>query len=440
VRDNTSETALPLGERPLYVLDGPVFNSGVADSSRDLLAATGWTGSAYTEPRAAAPFSVLDVMYRATQFAAGADPTVSIDPLDVFWSVNNTPAVGSIELGEIGTSFYQRDARSLFLLGDAALDTEEFDTHVVAHEWGHHFEEVLSRADSPGGSHTLDARLDARLAFGEGWGNAVGAMVMDDPVYFDTFVADSFGFSLESYDTAGMAGWYNEASVQSILWDLYDSAADDGDTLSLGFGPIYDILTGSQRTTPAVTSVFSFLEGLKTARPADAAAIDALVSDENLDAIDNIWGDGETNDPGVTDLTPIHAELFVGGGPVNVCTTREFDGGDGNRLGIFRYLRFTVGTAGNYRIAVTTTNPPATAGQFSDPDFFVLDEGQLVLEPDLYLTGAANSESVDLIALPAGTYVIELLEAGFPNVYGYFSSSDPLSQTEMCFDVSLTQI
>ena len=54
VRDNTSSNAL-------YVLDSSAFNTGTANQTRNLRAATGWGGGfagVYTGVRAAAPFAV----------------------------------------------------------------------------------------------------------------------------------------------------------------------------------------------------------------------------------------------------------------------------------------------------------------------------------------------------------------------------------------------
>ncbi|WP_405230232.1 PKD domain-containing protein [Lentisalinibacter sediminis] len=447
VRDNTSNIGVPLAQRPLYVLEGSVADSGGADSVRNLLAETGWTGSGYTQPRAAAPFSVLDIIYQAMQLVTGVNPAAQFAPLDAFWSVNNTPNVSTrnLDTGEIGTSFYRGDLDSLFLLGDASADTEEFDTHVVAHEWGHYYEDVLARADSTGGRHGLDDRLDARLAFGEGWGNAVAGMIMSDPQYFDTFFRvtgqTSFGFSVET-DGTFASGWYNETSVQLILWDLFDDAADGSDGLSLGFAPLHEVLTGPQRVTPAFTTLFSFIHELKQANASQSAAIDDIVSAQNIDVIGDIWGDSEAgNNPGATDLLPVHAELQLGSPVTDLCVTRQFDPNeDGNKLGLFRYLRFTVGVTGDYRISVTTTNPPSAPqgepAQFSDPDFFVLRSGELI---NLGGSGTQNAESLDLTGLPPGTYVIELFEAGFPNVYGFVTGSADFTQDTMCFDVSLSQ-
>ena len=124
-------------------------------------------------------------------------------------------------------------------MGDAGNDTDEYDAHVVSHEFGHYFEDQFSRSDSIGGSHSLNARLDMRVAFGEGWGNALSGVV-SGRVYRDTFgsaQSNSFGFDLES-NSFTRPGWFSEGSVQSILYDIMDSANDGADTVSAGIGPV----------------------------------------------------------------------------------------------------------------------------------------------------------------------------------------------------------
>ena len=69
-------------------------------------------------------------------------------------------------------------------------DSDEYDRHIIIHEWGHYFEDKLSRADSIGGPHGLSDRLDFRVAFGEGWGNAISAIITDD-VFIVTALAPS---------------------------------------------------------------------------------------------------------------------------------------------------------------------------------------------------------------------------------------------------------
>ena len=73
-------------------------------------------------------------------------------PLDAFWSINN--AVSSkfdVDSGEMPTSFYSSNLDSLFILGDVLSDTDEFDDHIIVHEWGHYFEDNFGRSDSVGG-------------------------------------------------------------------------------------------------------------------------------------------------------------------------------------------------------------------------------------------------------------------------------------------------
>ena len=450
VRDNTSNTGVALSSRPIYVLDGPLDSSGTADSTRNLLAGSGWSAASqsYAEARAAAPFAVLDTIYRAMELVTGVDPDAQFPPLDAFWSVNNRPVDGDIDLGEIGTSFYRGDIDSLFLLGAENEDTEEYDTHVVAHEWGHYFEDTFSRSDSVGGRWSDRAELDPRLAFGEGWGNAVAGMIMDDPVYFDTLSfrqGQSFAIDVDGRSNPP-PGWFSAGSVQEILWDLFDAANPEAeeDGVSLGFGPLYQTLVNEQRQTPAFTTIFSFIHELKQNSPGQSGGIDALVEVQRIDPIGDIWGDGEqTNNAGRPDLDliPIYPELTLGAGPIEVCVTTEFDpDGDGNRLGNSRYLRFSVAADGNYRITVTTTTVPSEDDQFSDPDFFVFREGFSPGDGSwLGATGTRNSEELDITSLSSGTYVVDVVEAGFENPYGFASGSAALTQSEMCFDVSLSQ-
>jgi len=69
--------------------------------------------------------------------------------------------------------------------------------HVIVHEWGHYFEHNLSRLDSLGGLHSLSDKLDPRLAFSEGWSNALAAIVTEDPNYKDSFgIGQSGGFMI----------------------------------------------------------------------------------------------------------------------------------------------------------------------------------------------------------------------------------------------------
>ncbi|HIE44744.1 MAG TPA: hypothetical protein EYP87_00890, partial [Flavobacteriaceae bacterium] len=75
------------------------------------------------------------------------------------------------------------------------------------------------------------------VAFGEGWGNALSAIATDDPIYFDTAGHNqSSGWFMDIENAShSNPGWFSEASIQRILYDLYDANDDGSDNLSLGF-------------------------------------------------------------------------------------------------------------------------------------------------------------------------------------------------------------
>jgi hypothetical protein len=468
VRDNVvdpGDTSPPaLADRPLYAIVSD-FNTGTAaELTRNLTARTGWDASAgaYTGTRAAAPFAVLDSIYTAMQLITSVEPGAVFSPLDAYWSVNNTIASPiDIDAGVLGASFYTPDPDrngvanpSLFLLGDAAVDTEEFDDHVIVHEWGHYFEDNFARSDSTGGPHGVGDRLDARLAFGEGWATAFSGIALDNPVYCDTGPAGTpggFGIGTEkgAYDARG---WYDEISVLRFIYDLWDTTDDEAegldtgaDTGSIGFGPIYETMVGPHAFTETFTTVFSFASELRSSLPPeDQAFLDAQLVREDMTPGFNKWGEGELNDsspPQSRDVLPLYVDVPLNGTVINVCANDDYDGaGDGNKLATYRYLRLIVPATSAFDVNViaTTTadlppdNPEDPRDQ-SDPDMFIFRNGQVV---DFGNSGVANEEVFTTPVLSGpDTYVADLRE---------FRYADPDSPVDfpdrMCFDVSFTPV
>jgi hypothetical protein len=408
--------------KPLYVLDGSSFNSGTQDWVVNLNADSGWGGNNYTGPRAAAPFAIIDAVYGTVLLVLSADPQADFPPLTLNWSPDNTTDSGV----SIGTTFYDPSepgsspsAKQIFVLGEEDLDTDEYDIHVVSHEWGHYFEDRFSRSDSVGGPHFGGDLLDMRVAFGEGWGNAFSAMAVGDPQYQDAGgVAQASGFFFNLEDGSGLCsgagvptGWYGECTVGEILYDLYDDVDDDADTITMGFGPIYDVLAGAQQTTQGLTSMFTFASYLRNENAADVAAINALLTAGNISGGNggiDLYGDLETNDgaaDGVTqtgDVLPLYSDIQIGGPPVtNLCSNA--DQGDFNKLSNRRYLKFTVNAANTYRFRLdaTATRP---AGATVDPDFSIYGTSGFVAGG---FDAPAEFEQQD-IALDAGDYVLEI--------------------------------
>ena len=456
VRDNVDidPPIPPLNQRPLYVVDFPPFNTGINHiTDADFTAMTGWEGNAYSadpNARQAAPFAILDAIMDGMEMITAVDSTATFPPLDVFWSVNNTRTDGTptdVDNGELGTSFYNGGIDAIFLLGDANVDTEEFDDHVVIHEWGHYFEDNFSRSDSIGGPHTIGQSLDPRLAFGEGFATALAAIALENPQACNTsFPMESGGFGLDTEnENRGNQGFYNEMSVATLINDLWDTNVDGTDNGSIGFGPIYDVMTGPQRTTEAFTTLFSFATELRSRVPvADLPFVDSQLSRENVDLLAlNIYGDGQTTQPaGARDVIPVYTVLPTDGTVINICANSDFDSGrDGNKLSEYRFLKFTTTSASTYTVTIManpvpppTTDPPPTPPDVirdrSDPDMYIWRNGQLVAFGD---SGEDDVETFTTPSLSAGSYVVELQEWRYIDEA---ASSDFPEQ--VCFNVSMS--
>ena len=410
VRDNTSGNAL-------YVLDGSVFNTGTTDQVRNLLAASGWGGGfagTYTGPRSAAPFAILDTLYAATRFVLEqGNASEDFPAMDAFWSPSNRPtSTWNPGIGQIVTTSYLGSAigsapAGLYILGADGVDTDEYDAHVVAHEFQHYLEDRLARSDSPGGEHGLGEKLDLRLAFSEGFANAFSAMVLADPSYRDSFgatQASDFGFSVES-DAATNAGWFSEASVQSIAWDLYDAANEGGDAVATGFAPMYEVFKTDLVDTRALTSIFPFVVALKARPGIPAAAVDALVASQDIVAVTmDEFASTETNDGGgLDDVLPVYAALVLNGPQARLCTNTS--AGKDNKIGNRRFVTFSVPTQRPITIRVQTVpdgaNPPA------DPDLVLFRSGLGFF--DVADSSAASLETYEQ-TVPAGDYIAEIYE------------------------------
>lgn len=408
VVDNTSGGAL-------YVLDSASFDTGSSTSvSRDLNASSGWGGSSYTGNRAAAPFHILDRTYEIIDKLQTVDADIQLSPLEINWSPNNIREDGDTSTGRIGTSFYQ--GGKIFLLGAEDSDTDEYDGHVIIHEWGHYFEDNNARSDSVGGPHGGGDRLDMRVAFGEGFGNAWSGIITDDPFYRDSFGNDqASGFSINvENDAVSNPGWFNEGSVQSILYDIYDGANDD--LANLGLNAIYEVLTTEQKNTEAFTSIFSFMTYLKNNNPGDAAALNELLVNQNIQTNVDIWGSNETDDEGQPSVLPVY-QVFNPGDARELCTITTF-GTEGNKLGNRKFLRLNVSTSGNYTLRLSPQGS-------QDIDGYIFDKGQVVA----FNNDGGTAAAVITTNLNSGTYVADV---------PVFTSSGDTADAA-CFDVQFTQ-
>lgn len=406
--DNTANNAQ-------WAMQGAQACTGTTNKVRNLNAASGWSGSAYTRPRIAGPFAIIDDVYDAVTLIRNSVPNTDFPALSLNWSPNNIPIGNNTAIGEIGTSYY--DGTGIFILGAANTDTDEYDQHVIWHEFAHYVEDHFSRSDSIGGEHLDNDLLDLRVAFGEGLGNAFSAMVNGDPDYKDSNgprQTSGYGFNLES-TAATTPGWFNEISIQAIIYDLFDSVNDGPDTVSMGFSPLYNVLLNQEKTTPAFTSIFSFVTALKASNPSNSAAIDQLVSAQGIvSASMDAYGTNETNNGGVANSAlPIYTPLAVGAAAATSLCTDAVNGVP-NKLGNHRFLRLNIASAGSHTITVSGD------GAAANPDFYLYQAG-------VFLQGAFAAGASDSLVrnFAVGDYILDIFD--FNLLYGPRTGSSCLT-------------
>jgi len=343
------------------------------------------------------------------------------------------PDVWRPDLGQFNSTLYQPTPRDgfppgIYVFGSENEDTDEYDAHVIAHEFQHYFESALSRSDATGGDHALGEKLDMRLAFSEGFANAFSAMVLNDPQYRDSYGSrqgNSFNFNIETENEAP-AGWFNEGSIFGLVWDLYDGAADQSDAVQLGYGPMFAVMTNELRTGQALTSIFPFITALKAQAGAPISAIDTLVASRAIRSTDiDAFGSTETNSGDIAASLPVYTDLTLNGPVVQVCGTAST--GTYNKLGNRRFVKFSV--PGTRSITITVTGI-GTGQPLPDPDLLLYKEGFF----DYSNAEAPYTEQATFQNVPAGGYVLEVYEySHIDPAYTIYGARGPT-----CMNVTVT--
>lgn len=409
IKDNTSSGAV------YSMVTAPFLKTTTTQN----LTATGNYNTARTSSTAG-PFSVLDTALNAFNYLKAADAGITFSTLNIYWSVNNVPAGSNKAIGQIGTSHWGADTilgsgSALFILGKADNDTDEYDIPVLGHEFGHYTESTLFRSDSIGGSHSGTSYLDPRVAFGEGFGNAFGAIVSGDPVYFDSTGVNStsgFNYSVETNEStaaAGKKGFYNESAVAAVLWDIFDGAgvaSTDGDALNCGFGPIYTVMRNAQKNTSSLTTMLSFTKGLKDLAPscggtysnANLTAVLGLqlISDVTDEFTPLSQPDTSTSAP-ANCRTAAYYNIAIPGNDNTVPVNLSFGGGGNNKYCATKFYKFT-GTGVSRTFTVTPS-----AG--CDVDIALFRNG--IKDAFANAGGESAVDSFSHTLLNATTYVLE---------------------------------
>lgn len=411
VTDNTANNAL-------YVLDGTLLSTGIQNSTRNLHASSGWNGVDYAMVRAAAPFAILDSVYIGLTRILAAGNKQNLSPLEFRWSTKNSVADGELSNGEIGTSFY--DGSAIYILGDANNDTDEYDAHVLLHEWGHYLERELFRSDSIGGDHSGGSFLDFRVAMSEGFANAFSCMMLDNSSYADASgAAQSGGFTFDVAKTSRIhKGYFSESSIASIFYNYYAGSINK---TANDFSPIFNVLSNSAySSSEAFASIFLFQTRLKAQQPAHGVLFGALMQEQEIFGVDEYAKD-ESNNGGLAINLPIYKALNINGLAVNICSAPDY--GKYNKLGNSQFLRLNVTQAGNYSVRINKFGGAEVA---SKPEFVLYQQGRVIA----YMENTLKDNLISNVNIAKGNYVLE--------VYDYNNrDSENTDENTTCFNVQV---
>ena len=173
----------------VYKISGTYTSSGFgggANTPLNLIAQASESSSSKIEGGA---FNIYNDWVTAFEYLTSTSNTSNLDVsclstrLDMYWKAGFNPYEYVYPGTSTILSFYLREDNELYISGGQngnvkIADTDHWDDAVILHEMGHHIENVCGRADSPGGMHFAQYRIDARLAWSEGFGNFMGAHII----------------------------------------------------------------------------------------------------------------------------------------------------------------------------------------------------------------------------------------------------------------------
>lgn len=377
-----------------------------------------WDSSAGDyKSRDAAPFSILDTVYNAEQFVRRADPALSLPLLKIYWSDSNKE----------GAQKYLRQ-NIMYLDGLNSESTDEYDPHVITHEWAHYLLGTI-RDDTQGGAHTIAVLLEDRkrtvinpsLAFSEGFAHAFAAMALGDPIFMNTKSVEQQSVSVWQLEVDEVLDWslaeggyHSEVSVGQLIYDIFDGTGSEcdydvivpgnacvgptvNDGVELGFKPIYSTLKKLENA-PSFINIFTFLKYLIDGEPSSRDEIVALAGREHIYFEDNNSFDGQASHS-YTDASNsftreffqrIYNPIYVQSGPLPASYTTTFQVGHlqgqplatreeysrisgdrlPNKLYNLIYFRFSAPDTGKYHVEVVPT------GAVNNDIYFMLKEGK----------------------------------------------------------------
>jgi hypothetical protein len=236
----------------------------------------------------------------------------------------------------------------------------------------------------------------------------MSAIATDNPIYFDTSgynQASGWFMDIESAP-AQNPGWFSEASIQRILYDLYDTNNEGSDQTSLGFRPIFNAMVDKERNAKAFTSIFTFINALKSENSSASSKIDQVVAAERINTIHDAYGNYRSNTANGTFTTPLYRTLEVGKW-VTQCNQNTY--GVYNKLGNRTYLKVSIPSAGIY-----TFGARPYGSSYGDPDI-VLYETSYPFDIKGMSPLEGHSSDALTMDLQAQDYMLEVYDNSYNN-------------------------
>jgi hypothetical protein len=343
--------------------------------------------------RSSGPFNIIAAIRRANDMVRAVEPDIDLPNVTIRWSPQYD-----------GSTYFRGTTSEAFIKGDRSSDSDEFDDTVINHEYAHFLASRFSRDDSPGGDHDSNERLDPRLAWGEGWATFFGCVSNNTSRYVDTGATRGgkgggqtqgtlVAYDLESDEREQVnAGYWNEYTVSSVLWDIYDSANEEGDTIATGFAPVWRAFRDMREDR--FTYLINFCDRLVRRQRELGPAMTTLLERSSI-----AYYPGRN--PSVDNPFPI---------PLNVNqtesgTVRSLGDRRTNLLTSSAFYSFTLSRPREVTVTMNITGSPSR--QNADIDLFLLDaEGEMVAHSD-ETNGVGDSETITR-RLEPGYYVIEV--------------------------------
>lgn len=345
------------------------------------------------ESRAAGAFNIFETIRRANAFVRELEAGIELPPISVFWSPLNTSDPLSRTGVFVGGTYFDAGRGLAVVLGDREIDSDEFDDHVILHEYAHFLAARFSGDHSMGGPHVPGDVLDPRVAWSEGWANFFSALVTGDPVYRDTRGPDPnrvLRYDLEVNPAGFLPGYWSEATVHALLWDLSDSERDLGETAQVDPRAIWSAFRGL--VDDAFVYLPSFLDRLAFGGAIAPGALEQLA---RIHSLDYVVG---------TRRAPTFPKFLDGRtatGEVDSFSTRRVNLARSAHLYRFR----TSGGAVTIELEITGPGRGGNA-RANDLDLLLMDEAGRLLRTSE--SGGNGARERIATFLPEGDYVVEV--------------------------------